>query len=105
MIDELHGAGIEIVSPVVESSRNFSAKHVFVPSASPTTMTEEVSAADEIMFDQAAAAAESHDEHEAMRAEYEEARSRRDATKNPVERRRLAAEVERMAKKLAELDS
>lgn len=105
VLDTLHGAGIEIVSPVVATSRVFPAKHAFVPPTSEATMTDEVSAADEIMFDQAAAAAVSHDEREALRAEYEEARSRRDAAKNPVARRRLATEVERLAKTLAELDS
>ncbi len=105
VLDELHGAGIEIVSPVVETSRVFSAKHAFLPPTSEATMTQEVSAADELMFDQAAAAAVSHDEREALRAQYEAARSRRDATKDLAERRRLAAEVERLAKTLAELDS
>jgi len=105
VLDTLHGAGIEIVSPVVETSRIFSAKHTFVPPTGEATMTEEVPAADEIMFDQAAAAAVSHDEREALRVEYEEALSRRDATKNPVERRRLATKVERLAKTLSELDS
>jgi small-conductance mechanosensitive channel len=105
VLDALHDAGIEIVSPVVETSRVFPAKHAFVPPASEMTMPDEAAAADEIMFDQAAAAAVSHDEREALRAEYEAALSSRDATKSPVERRRLATEVERLAKKLAELDS
>jgi hypothetical protein len=39
------------------------------------------------------------------RAEYEETLARRDAMKDLAERRRLATEVERLAKKLAELDS
>ena len=56
------------------------------------------------MFDQATAAAASHDEREALRAEYEAALSNRDAAKNPVERLRLTPEVERPAKRLAELD-
>ena len=104
VLDKLHGAGIEIVSPVVETSRAFPADHACVPPSNAATMTDEVSAADEIMFDQAAAAAVSHDEREALRAEYETALARRDAAKNLVERRRLAAEVERLAKTLDELD-
>lgn len=55
------------------------------------------------MFDQAAAAALSHDEREALRAQYEAALSRGDTTINPVERRRLTTEVERLAKALAEM--
>jgi hypothetical protein len=39
-----------------------------------------------------------------MRAEYEALRQRRDATKNVGERRRLTAEVDRLAKKLADLE-
>jgi len=104
VLDTLHGAGIEIVSPVVETSRAFSPNHAFVPRASEMTSTDEEPPADEIMFDQAAAAAILHDEREALRAEYEAARSRRDATKNPAKRRRLATEVEQLAKRLAELD-
>jgi hypothetical protein len=56
------------------------------------------------MFDQAAAAAALHDQREALCAEYEAALSLRDAAKNPVELLRLAPEVERLAKLLAELD-
>ncbi len=104
VLDKLHGAGIEIVSPVVETSRAFPADHAFIPPSNTATMTDEVSVADEIMFDQAAAAAASHDKREALRAEYETARVRRDAAKTPVERRRLAADVERLAKALDGLD-
>jgi hypothetical protein len=57
------------------------------------------------VLDQASAAAASYDEREAVRAEYEEALKRCEATKNPVERRRLAEKVERLAKKLAALDA
>ncbi len=104
VLDKLHGAGVEIVSPVVETSRAFAPDHAFVPPSNTATMIDEASASDEIMFDQAAAAAVSHDEREALRAEYETALARRDATVNLVERRRLAAEVERLAKTLAELE-
>jgi hypothetical protein len=104
VLDALHGAGIEIASPVVHTSRSFPADHAFIPPSNTATLTDEVSATDEIMFDQAAAAAVSHDEREALRAEYETALARRDATTNPVERRRLTVEVERLAKMLTELD-
>ena len=104
VLDTLHDAGIEIVSPVVETSRVFPAKYAFVPPAGEGAATEEAPVADEVMFDQAAAAAVSHAEREALRAEYEAALSRRDSTKNPVERRRLTIEVERLAKTFAELD-
>ena len=104
MLDTLHDAGIEIVTPVVETSRVFPAKHAFIPPAGAATTTPEASVVDEVMFDQAAAAAVSHDEREALRVEYEAALSLRDATKNPVERRRLTIEVERLAKTFAELD-
>ena len=56
------------------------------------------------MFDQASAAAASYDEREALRAEYEAALKRGEATKNPVERRHLMEKAERLAKKLAALD-
>lgn len=104
VLDKLHGAGIEIVSPVVETLRAFPADHAFIPPSNTATITDEVSVADEIMFDQAAAAAVSHDKREALRAEYETALARRDAAKKLVERRRLAAEVERLAKALDGLD-
>ncbi len=105
VIDKLHGAGIEIVSPVVHTSRAFPADHAFVPPSNTATMTDDVSVADELMFDQAAAAAVSHDEREALRAEYEAALARRDATVNLIERRPLTAEVERLAKMLDEMDT
>ncbi len=104
VLDKLHGAGIEVVSPAVETSRAFPADHAFIPPSNTATITDEVSVADEIMFDQAAAAAVSHDKREALRAEYETALARRDAAKTLVERRRLAAEVERLAKALDGLD-
>ena len=104
VLDTLHEAEIEIVSPVVETSRVFPATHAFIPPAGEATTSQDASVADEVMFDQAAAAAVSHDEREALRAQYEAALSRRDATKNPVERRRLTIEVERLAKTFAELD-
>jgi hypothetical protein len=104
MLDLLHEAGVEIVSPVVETARAFPPSHVFVPRSDEPSVPEEIPAADDVMFDQAVAAAASHDERETLRAEYEALVSRRERTVNPAERRRLAAEVERLAKKLAELE-
>ena len=104
VLDSLHGAGIEIASPVIETSRAFPLDHVLAPQADSSIADHEPSREDEIMFDQAAAAAASFEEIASMRAEYEALLQRRDATKNPGERRRLTAKVDRLAKKLAEME-
>lgn len=104
VIDSLHSAGIEIVSPVVETSRSLPLEHRLVPRDSASIADHETSTEDAMMFDQAAAAAASFEETETLRVEYDALLKRRDATTNPGERRRLGADVERLAKKLAELE-
>ena len=103
VLDTLHEAGLEIVSPVFETSRAFPPDHVFVPTPDKSSIATDVSAEDKLMFDQASAAAASYDEREAVRAEYEAALKRGEATKDPVERRRLVEKAERLARKLAAL--
>jgi small-conductance mechanosensitive channel len=100
ILDALHQAGVEVASPVLQTERVFPTDHVFIPRSDESGGAEEIAAADELMFDQAAAAAASHDELEAIRTEYESVLRRRDATVNPAKRRRLAAEIERLAKRL-----
>lgn len=104
VLDSLHGAGIEVASPVIETSRVVPPDQVLVPQADSAVADHEPSTEDEIMFDQAVAAAASFEEIESMRAEYQALLQRRDATKNVGERRRLTAEVDRLAKKLAHLE-
>ena len=104
VLDTLHGAGVEVVSPVFETSRTYPPDHAFIPTPDKSSTAPEASAEDKLMFDQASAAAASYDERETLRAEYEAALKRGEATKNPAERRRLMEEAERLAKKLAALD-
>jgi cytochrome c peroxidase len=59
---------------------------------------------DEVMFDQAVAAAASFEETEALRVEYDALLKERDATMNASERRRLTVEVDALAKRLAALE-
>lgn len=105
ILDTLHQAGVEVASPVLQTERISPIDHVFIPRSDEEGVAEAVSASDELMFDQATAAAASHDERETIRAQYEAALRRRDATVNPAERRRLSAEVEELAKRLDALDA
>ena len=104
VIDSLHSSGIEIVSPVVEASRSLARDQLLIPSANTPVPDRSASAQDAVMFDQAAAAAASFEALETLRGEYDVFLKQRDATANPSERRRLAAEVDRLAKRLAALE-
>jgi len=104
VLDSLHDACVEVASPVIKTSRVFPADHSFIPESDTPAVAQEVSAEDEVMFEEAAEAAVSYDRREVLRSEYEAALSRRDATINPVERRRLSEEIERLVKELAALD-
>ena len=59
---------------------------------------------DELMFDQAAAAAALDSERRALRAALAEAVARRDAAKHLGQRKRLTTDVDTLEKKLAELE-
>ena len=103
-LDALHAAGIEVLSPTFMNTRQYPADREFIPTPSATRAVDEAMSEDEVMFDQATAAAELDSERQAVRMEYEEALARRDAAKDLGERKRLTTEVERLERKLAELE-
>ncbi len=103
VLNSLHAAGIEIVSPNLMSSRAFSPTKKFVPEPSSETDSYEPIRGDEIVFDEASAAAERENQRETIRKTLKEANARRDAALNPVKRKALTAEVARLEKKLESL--
>jgi small-conductance mechanosensitive channel len=104
VLDALHAAGIEIVSPNLMSSRAFPPTKQFIPEPGSATDSYEPIGGDEVVFDEASAAAERENQREAIRKALKEARTRRDAALNPVKRKPLTAEVERLEKTLEALE-
>jgi hypothetical protein len=104
VLDALHAAGIEIVSPNMMSSRVFPTTKRFVPEPSSATDLHEPIRGDEVVFNEASAAAERETQRETIRATLKETRARRDAALNPVKRKPLTAEVERLEKMLEGLE-
>ncbi len=103
VLDALHAAGVEVLSPTFMIARQHPPEKVFIPTPSATRAVDETTSEDEIMFDQAAAAAELDSQRQAVRAEYEEAVARRDSARDLAKRKRLTTEVESLERKLAEL--
>lgn len=104
VLDALHAAGIEVLSPRYTTQRQYPPEKEFIPAPSATRAVDETMSEDEVMFDRAVAAAELDSQRQAVRAEYEEAVARRDSAPDLAERKRLTTEVERLERKLAELE-
>ena len=104
VLDALHDAGVEVLSPTYMNTRQYSPEKAFIPPPSARRAVDETMSEDEVMFDQAKAAAELDSERQAVRMEYEEAVARRDAARDLGKRKRLTTEVESLERKLAELE-
>ena len=104
VLDFLHAAGIEIVSPNVISSRAFSQTTQFLPTPTAARDSDLAVPDDAAVFDEASAAAARESEQVTLREALRAARSRRDAVWDPAKRKQLTKDVERLEQQLAALE-
>lgn len=89
MLDALHGAGIEIVSPTFMNTRAQAADAAVIPQASPAIVTHDGVAAEEVAFEKAQEAASIehlHDELRALDAQYEDCAAEEGGAGGPTRR-------------------
>ena len=106
MLDTLHTAGIEIVSPNFMNTRALAAESIIIPKAQPTAQPEQDSSAESIAFDKAEEAASIEELKKAIEAVSAELEQPTEDGSPPEARdqERLKRRRERLLERLAEAE-
>jgi small-conductance mechanosensitive channel len=108
MLDRLHEAGIEIVSPTFMNQRAITPEKCFIPEAAPasTVQTEPEVPPEAVVFDKADEAEsleKLRDRHKKMLEDMTGLKESRDKAADPDEKDRLAAEIELLGERAERL--